>query len=109
MLLGRPRGSKGEKVTKNMVRDCRPGTCFGAPFGQKSFFYGKVRSWSVFFASRCFYLILDRFLVDFRRPGTTKTQILAWSGIEIKKITKLHPEPPQGQFWEAFWLNFRPL
>ena len=76
----------------------RSGTCFGALFGQKLFFRDKVASRSVFFASCSVYRILVRFLVDFLRPGTTKTQILAESGIKIKKITESHPEPFPGTF-----------
>ena len=63
----------------------------------------RYASWIAFFgqswlnwAQKCFYRIFVRFLVDFWRPGTTKTQILAESGIEIKKFTKLHPEPHPG-------------
>ena len=90
-LLGAPGAPSGVQGRKS---DEKHGSCPPVPgpvlehFSVKNrFFHGKVRSWSVFFASRCFYLILVRFLVDFRRPGTTKTPILFESGIEIKKIT----------------------
>ena len=63
--------------------------------------------WSVFVASRSFYRILVRFFVEFLRPGTTKTLILVESGIEMKKITKLYPEPlPEavlGSILAQFW------
>ena len=66
----------------------------------------KVCSWSVFFAGCCFYKVLVRFLVDLRRPGTMKTQILVQSGMEIQTSTKLRPELPREWFWESFLITF---
>ena len=66
-------------------------------------------SWSVFFAGCCFYRVLVRFLIDFRRPGTMKTQIIVERGTKIKKSTKLRPEIPRDWFWEPFWLTFMAL
>ena len=112
-LLGAPGAPSGVQGRKS---DEKHGSCPPVPglilehFSlQKMFLMEKMRSWSVFFANCCSYRSLVQFFVDFRRPGTTKTSILAGRGIEIKKITKLHPELPRGQFWEAFWLNFGPL
>ena len=92
-LLGAPGAPSGVQGRKSNEKH---GSCPPVPgpvlehFSVKNhFFHGKVCSWRVFFASRCFYLILVRFLVDFRRPGTTKTLILVESGIEIKENHKI--------------------
>ena len=102
-------GPKVVKSRKTQFVPPRPGSTLGALFGIFFFFHEKVRSRSVFFAGFVFYGVSVRFLVDFRRPGTPKTLIIAESGIKIKKITKSRPELHRERFWEAFWLTFAPL
>ena len=60
------------------------------------------------FCTHVFVFCLLLLFVQFGRPGTMKTQILAESGIKIKKSTKSRPELPRERFWESFSVTFEP-
>ena len=54
------------------------------------------------FVGCCFYRVLVRFLMDFRRPGTMKTLIIVQSGIKIKKNTNSVRSSPGSDFGSNF-------
>ena len=107
---GAPLGVQGRKSDEKhsscpMVR----GPFWDNFFDRNCFFHKKVCPRSVFLAVCVLFLVLDRFFLNFLRPGTTKTAILVKSGIEIKKITKSNLELPRERLWESFWFTFLPF
>ena len=79
VLLGRPRGSKGEKVTKSVVRDCPSRDQFGSSFRPFFFFFlwKSALLESIFcdiFFLLIFNAILNRFLMPWDHENTNYTR-----------------------------------
>ena len=65
VLLGRPRGSKGEKVTKNVVRSPPSRDLFWSTFRSKIVFFTKKCCPGSVFCESFFFFNFVRFFVDF--------------------------------------------